>query len=554
MTPRLPSGSTTTESGSGEAAIGPNVPDRSATGSTTKEQKHDPSDLQVNGCVDFFTPPNLLGGWAVQEGRGDPLNIKVLLDGRPIGTGQTGQKRSAPAANCGFSVSLSQPITMAQVRRHVVTVHAIDDQGQAHKLPIWAGALRRVEGCVDSFNPPNVVSGWAQRESADGWLDEPLDLVILLDGIVIGTGRTGEKRLPPAPGCGFTITLWEPITAADICSGAVEVQAIDSDGEAHKLGIWSKLLATLQRDLSPDDQLVLPEVRRLIARKAFAASRPYATDGVVLPPACTAPQLRSVIESEGLFGFVPELSVPEVLALLDRDSLPVPREANRQGYMAGQDTAYWLSGLDDHLKVKACWEKYLGGVNRIFDFGGATGRVFRHFYCQAKIKEVSACDAKRVNVEWCKKYFPADMRVFLNAFHPGLPFADGYFDMITAFSVFTHIDEFEDGWLLELSRVLRPEGLAYLTISDEETWAAMSPHLEGILRSSPDAKGVNLRGPMPFDRMAFRLAEGASRYVTLFHRQDYIRRFWSRYFRVEQIIPKGHGFQTVLVLRNKRNV
>lgn len=41
---------------------------------------------------------------------------------------------------------------------------------------------------------------------------------------------------------------------------------------------------------------------------------------------------------------------------------------------------------------------------------------------------------------------------------PHLPFADGYFHMIHAGSVFTHIADLAEAWLLEIRRVLARAG------------------------------------------------------------------------------------------------
>ena len=513
-----------------------------------REQQPEPADLQVFGCVDTFTPPNLLRGWALQEGRSDPLNIEVLMDGRPIGVGQSGEMRPKPTENCGFTVAVSEPITMSQIRSHSISVRAITNHGYAYQLPIWQNPLLRVFGVVDSFHPPDVLGGWVRYENDDSPAG-PLDLKVLLDDRVIGTGQSGQNGSQRR----FSITLFEPITAEFICSRALRVYAIDCAGETHELQIWAQLQQQLSAESNVEDwSAQLAEVRKFVRRKLVATHKPYRTDGIILPPTCNASELRPVIEQVGLSGFVRHLSVPKVLALLDRDKLPIPQAANRENYYGGRDADYWLSGLDDYFKVKTCWEKYLPSVKRILDFGGSTGRVFRHFYCQSEIAEVHACDSKKVNVEWCKKYLPPDIRVFLNSFYPGLPFPDGCFEVITAFSVFTHIDEFEDGWLLELSRILKPKGIAYLTIADEDAWAAMPQHLITTLRSSPSATGIDLHGPMPCDRMVFPAGDHAPFGINVFHRQDYIRRFWSRYFHVEEVIPQGHHFQTVVVLRNQQ--
>ena len=54
---------------------------------------------------------------------------------------------------------------------------------------------------------------------------------------------------------------------------------------------------------------------------------------------------------------------------------------------------------------------------------------------------------------------------------PHLPFEDWSFQFIYCASVFTHIDDLADAWLLELRRILAPGGRLYLTIHDEHTVA-----------------------------------------------------------------------------------
>ena len=107
---------------------------------------------------------------------------------------------------------------------------------------------------------------------------------------------------------------------------------------------------------------------------------------------------------------------------------------------------------------------------RLLDFGCASGRVLRHVACQQDRAEPWGCDIARNNVEWISTHLPRSIRVFQNTIFPHLPVEDRFFDVICAFSVFTHIDDFEDLWLLELRRVLRPGGIAFLTIHSERSW------------------------------------------------------------------------------------
>jgi SAM-dependent methyltransferase len=50
---------------------------------------------------------------------------------------------------------------------------------------------------------------------------------------------------------------------------------------------------------------------------------------------------------------------------------------------------------------------------------------------------------------------------------PHLAFEDRYFDLIFCGSVFTHIEDIQQSWLLELGRVLRPSGRLFITVHDE---------------------------------------------------------------------------------------
>jgi ubiquinone/menaquinone biosynthesis C-methylase UbiE len=70
---------------------------------------------------------------------------------------------------------------------------------------------------------------------------------------------------------------------------------------------------------------------------------------------------------------------------------------------------------------------------------------------------------------WANRHLRPPFRFVTPTTLPHLPFADGYFQMIYAGSVFTHIADLADAWLLELRRVLAPGGRAYLTFHDSHT-------------------------------------------------------------------------------------
>jgi hypothetical protein len=57
--------------------------------------------------------------------------------------------------------------------------------------------------------------------------------------------------------------------------------------------------------------------------------------------------------------------------------------------------------------------------------------------------------------------------------------------MISAYSVFTHIEAMETTWLMELRRVLRKGGIAWITVHTEGTLADMTPDWPLLRRSFP---------------------------------------------------------------------
>lgn len=556
------------------------------------EQDTEVGNDGIIGYVEQLDGTTMLRGWAMQRDNPRPLRIYVLGAECLIGEGTTGEARAIPAGTSGFAVPLSQRISLSDLVQRYVNVFAIGAAGEQCLLPIWqdialvnsdpvlataeqdgikpadltdeaaigiegfcdatapeALSPGLVTGFVDRVEPSNVLHGWAVQEGNA----ELLPIYVFAETGLIGEGVTGEER-KGLGNCGFTVKLTNPISVADLFCTRVVVYAVDPNGERHRLPIWDHIVehpGEPALDMGPTDIDVPARA------SAIAAAKPYLTGGEVLSPACRASDLYSTVERGGLRGYLPHMTVPAVLDYLRDDHLPIPAPANREDYHFGDEVDYWLSGLDDFCKIIKETEQRTLRLGKILDFGGSTGRVSRHFLRHAKTSEIYACDAKRSSVEWCKRYFPPEYRVFLNSFIPTLPFSDNFFDLITSFSVFTHIDEFEDGWLLELSRILRPGGLAYVTIHDENTWECLDNReivpqgLVDMLSASPDAHGVVLSGAMPFDRKAFSLVLEGHERCNVFHRSDYVKNSWGRYFEIENIHPFRHFLQAIVLMRKR---
>jgi len=71
---------------------------------------------------------------------------------------------------------------------------------------------------------------------------------------------------------------------------------------------------------------------------------------------------------------------------------------------------------------------------------------------------LSGCDYNPQLIEWCQTHL-LFAKFLVNALGPPLSYADGQFDLVYAFSVFTHLGvEQQRLWLAELGRIIRPGG------------------------------------------------------------------------------------------------
>ncbi|OQX05474.1 MAG: hypothetical protein BWK80_52115 [Desulfobacteraceae bacterium IS3] len=238
---------------------------------------------------------------------------------------------------------------------------------------------------------------------------------------------------------------------------------------------------------------------------------------------------------------------------IEKDRFPLPSTEDREGYMDERHFEYWLSGLGDYLNIKHILKKYdycLKPGFSVYDMGCASGRVIRHFLCQEKELDLWASDVNSNHAEWISKYIGTTIKAFQNHFLPHLPMEDNYFDIAYAFSVFTHIDSFDFAWLAELRRILKPGGIAYLTIHSDHTWSIMKAGLPiyDALMTHPDFSPDLLKSPLPQEKTVYRW--GAGGYSSnVFYHTEYIKNIWGRYFEVLEIIREGCFYQDVVVLR-----
>jgi SAM-dependent methyltransferase len=195
----------------------------------------------------------------------------------------------------------------------------------------------------------------------------------------------------------------------------------------------------------------------------------------------------------------------------------------REGQNCARSIKESLAAIDRPLE---CFDSVL-------DFGCGCGRTLRHI----KAKNISGCDVDAEAIAWMQRNAMGTFKA--NSFEPPLPFLDLSFDLIYSISVFTHLNELSQfEWLKEIKRVLRPGGIAALSVQGEHGMnrfqrgeIAISQEMLGRLRGRSLTEGFIFE---PYEILDY--LEGKTYGVT-FHSEEYIRSAWSSCFKVVDIIP-----------------
>ena len=251
-----------------------------------------------------------------------------------------------------------------------------------------------------------------------------------------------------------------------------------------------------------------------------------------------------------------KISLDQIKAYAANDTAALPCPKDREGYSANYHVRYWFTGLSDYLSILEAAERLNIDIQRYFDFGCASGRVLRHFVAQSEIEELWGSDINARHIRWLYEHLPMRVKPIANHAIPHLPVADNYFDVISAFSVFTHIDTFETCWLAELKRILKPGGMAYLTIHNEDTWAVLRDEIDNsenrlinsMEMADPDVK-EKLKGEMPEGRTVYRFTHRGPYRCQVFHSNSFIKNVWGRFFDDVEILPCHHVRQLVVILK-----
>jgi SAM-dependent methyltransferase len=178
----------------------------------------------------------------------------------------------------------------------------------------------------------------------------------------------------------------------------------------------------------------------------------------------------------------------------------------------------------------------LVALDAVLDFGCGCGRTLRHF---ADLKQTRLCgtDYNPALIAWCRRNMAfADFAV--NGLEPPLAYGDSSFDLVYAFSVFSHLPErLQHAWMQEMRRVIKPHGHLLLSTMSAGMLAA---------QYGAEAERQFARGEL----VVINADDPGSNACSAFHPDAYMRKQLARGFEALDFIPGGLG-QDVWLLRKE---
>lgn len=257
------------------------------------------------------------------------------------------------------------------------------------------------------------------------------------------------------------------------------------------------------------------------------------------------------LQATKAYSIITHLGSPDVR--ISNGTLPVPPKELWEGY--GDTEADYLScgrqdmaSMLENLKVVG---ESPQALSRVLDLGCAAGRMLRFYpYIEGK-SEIWGVDIKAKHICWCQQHLSPPLFFATTTTMPHLPFEDNYFDLVYCGSVFTHISDLADAWFLELRRILRKGGYAYITIHDKHT-------IELLLTKYKDRKDYHFLIDMirRLDKETSVLSQdyayfsiGSEPKTQVFYDVDYLVKKWSQLAKVLSVTPEAHDYQTALLFQ-----
>jgi SAM-dependent methyltransferase len=128
-----------------------------------------------------------------------------------------------------------------------------------------------------------------------------------------------------------------------------------------------------------------------------------------------------------------------------------------------EDYAAIASGQRDYL-VSILPDDWSFKGKTVLDFGCGPGRTLSSLAPDVADARFLGCDIHEESIVWANENLSPPCEFFVCGEKPPLAQPDGRFDLVYAFSVFTHITHQWGAWMAEVHRLLAPRGLAVISV------------------------------------------------------------------------------------------
>jgi len=230
------------------------------------------------------------------------------------------------------------------------------------------------------------------------------------------------------------------------------------------------------------------------------------------------------------------------------DELPMPP---RELWLSYNYPVHGKQHVDQMLEILNASDFAFRKHDRILDLGCGAGRMIRHLQPLAGTCEIWGTDISSQHIIWCKRHLSPPFHFATTTKVPHLPFEDRSFRFIYCGSLFTHIDELADAWLLELRRILAPDGRLYVTIHDRHTIDLMTT---GAYQTAAIAQLLRTRSAFQQSTDPFGMfTVGRDHEAQVFYDLDFFIRMLRAKFDVLSVTQEAYFYQTALLLKRTSN-
>lgn len=205
--------------------------------------------------------------------------------------------------------------------------------------------------------------------------------------------------------------------------------------------------------------------------------------------------------------------------------------------------------------------KFSPEVTSVLDFGVGWGRMIRYFLKDVVAENLHGVDVAPQMVEICKNTIPDGTFALIEP-APPVHFASNSFDIVYAYSVFSHLAEgIHMKWVEEIARILKPGGILVATTQPRkfiemcQYWRANKPESlwhENLSKSFTDAEAAY----RAYDRGQYLYSAtgggslDASFYGEALIPRAYVEREWTRHLAFRDFVDSSdYLYQAVIVMQ-----